>query len=400
MSAAARPPVADWATDWDHLDLRYAERPDEVWADLRERCPLARTERYHGAWLPTRYHDVAAAAANTATFSSGTGTVCDEHPSEYRGHLPPINLDPPQHAPARRALLPPFGPRHVQALAGPTRDACHRLLDRFAGGHGADAANDYARLVPGFVTARQLGVPESDGDLFRHWVHETLEVGPTDQARARTATLEMFDYFRRELAERRDRGADPEEDLTAWVAASTLEGEPTPHKVQVGMLAILLLAGIDTTWSALGSALWHLATHPDDQARLRAEPELVPTAIEELLRFYAPASTARVTTEATELAGCPIPAGERVLLAWPAANRDPAASPDADRFVIDRQVNRHLAFGLGPHRCLGSNLARMELRVALEAFLDRVPPFRLADGAEVVWSTGQIRGPRTVPIQF
>jgi cytochrome P450 len=163
---------------------------------------------------------------------------------------------------------------------------------------------------------------------------------------------------------------------------------------------LLLVAGIDTTWSSIGSALWHLATHPEDQARLRAEPELMDCAIEEFLRFYSPVTMARYVVDDTEFGGCPMKRGEKVLMAFPAGNRDPAHFDRADEFVIDRQLNRHFAFGSGIHRCLGSNLARMELRVAIERFLARVPTFELTDPGAVSWTGGQVRGPRAVPVAW
>jgi cytochrome P450 len=167
------------------------------------------------------------------------------------------------------------------------------------------------------------------------------------------------------------------------------------------MLLVLLIGGIDTTWTTLGAALLHLATHAEDQARLRAEPELLETALEEFLRFYAPVEIGRLVTHDTEVGGCPVAAGEHVWLSYPAANRDPSVFPDADRFIIDRRENRHLTFGVGVHRCLGSNLARMELRVALDTWLKRVPSFRVPDGRSIGWSSGgNVRGPREIPVVF
>ena len=161
---------------------------------------------------------------------------------------------------------------------------------------------------------------------------------------------------------------------------------------------LLLLAGIDTTWSAIGASIFHLAGNPEDRERLVAEPELRPTAIEELLRAYAPVTMARLVREDMDYNGCPMKAEDWVLLPFPAANRDPEFFDDADKVIIDREVNRHAAFGLGIHRCAGSHLARMELRVALDAWLDAFPTFHLADPAGVRWSGGQVRGPRVLPI--
>ena len=165
-------------------------------------------------------------------------------------------------------------------------------------------------------------------------------------------------------------------------------------------MALLLIAGIDTSWSAIGASLWHLAKTPADRERLVAEPGLLPTAMEELLRAYAPVTMARLVKEDMHWHGVDMKAEDWILLSFPAANRDPAQFDRADEVVIDREVNRHAAFGLGIHRCVGSHLARMELRVALEVWLERIPSFTLDDPGAVTWSAGQIRGPRSLPLRI
>jgi cytochrome P450 len=165
-------------------------------------------------------------------------------------------------------------------------------------------------------------------------------------------------------------------------------------------MVLLIVAGIDTTWSAIGSSIWHLAQHPEEVARLKANPELLPSAIEEFLRAYAPVTMARLVKEDFDYEGCPMKKDDWILLSFPAANRDPEFFEDADKVIIDREVNRHAAFGLGIHRCLGSNLARMEMRVALEEWLARVDTFSLADPDAVTWSQGQVRGPRLLPLSL
>jgi cytochrome P450 len=164
-------------------------------------------------------------------------------------------------------------------------------------------------------------------------------------------------------------------------------------------MSLLLIAGIDTTWSAVGASLWHLAKTPDDRERLAAEPDLLPTAMEEFLRMYAPVTMARLVREDMRWRGVDMKAEDWILLSFPAANRDPAQFDRADEVVIDREVNRHAAFGLGIHRCVGSHLARMELRTALEVWLERFPVFTLDDPAAVTWAAGQVRGPRTLPLR-
>ena len=205
-------------------------------------------------------------------------------------------------------------------------------------------------------------------------------------------------YFQELLAQRSNH---PGDDAVSVVAGAEVDGEPLDELTRARMLFLLLLGGIDTTWTVLGASLWHLATHPEDQARLRHEPELHDFAIEEFLRFYAPVEIGRVPTRPTDLSGNPVAEGDLVWLSYPAANRDPAVFADADQFVIDRPHNRHLAFGAGVHRCQGSHLARMELRVAISTWMARVPPFQLQEGATVEWTTGgQVRGPRVIPIAF
>ena len=167
-----------------------------------------------------------------------------------------------------------------------------------------------------------------------------------------------------------------------------------------GNVSLMLIAGIDTTWSSIGSALWHLAQHPDDRRRLVEEPALIPTAVEELLRAYSPVTMARIARHDTMIGDREVKEGERVLLSFPAANRDPAVFDRPDEVIIDREVNRHVAFGAGIHRCVGSNLARMEMQVAIEEFLAMIPDFELADPDAVTWAGGQVRGPRNLPIRF
>ena len=191
----------------------------------------------------------------------------------------------------------------------------------------------------------------------------------------------------------------PGDDLVSFLVKARLaDGEPFSDRQVLGALRLLLIAGIDTTWSAIGSSIWHLATHPRDRERLVRQPELIPTAIEEFLRAYAPVTMAREIVEDGELGSCPMRKGEMVLLSFPSANRDPEKFSDAAIVKIDRQENPHVAFGLGIHRCIGSNLARMEMRIALQEWLKRLPDFELDRSRRMTWSEGTVRGPRLLPI--
>jgi hypothetical protein len=388
-----RPPVADWATDFDHLDPRWIEDPFPIWDELRQKCPIAHTERFMGVYLPTRYADVRAIAYDTEHFSSHKVVVREGDPP--RGGAPPITTDPPKHAGAKAVLLPAFTPEAIERHASKARAICRELLDRIVGKPSCDAALDYAQEIPVRVMAHLIGIPEEDGERFRTWIHEVLELGVTDNEVLHRANDEMTDYFRAAADKRRDA---PGDDLISHLLKARINGNPLSDNHFFGTLRLLLVAGIDTTWSAIGACLWHLASHDADRRRLIAEPELLPTAVEEFLRAYSPVTMAREIVKETRINGTTLQAGEMVLLSFPAANRDPAVFSDADRVVIDRRQNRHAAFGLGIHRCIGSNLARMEIRTALEQWLARIPEFRLDPNAAVRWSEGTVRGPRRIPV--
>ena len=396
-------PVSDWATDFDHADPEYNRNAHDIWADLRGRCPVAHSDRYGGTWLPVTHEAVREIAYDTENFTSRAVVVSTVIPEDEApvGGAPPITSDPPFHHEARRLLLPPFAPKKIAEWEGEVRVLCRTLLDRIeakiAAGEQVDAAVDYAQHIPVNVISRMLGFPLEDDDLFREFVHDILESINGDPEE-RIRSFERIDaYLATQIADHR---ANPRDDLTSYLLDVEMFGEKLPDNVVAGEILLLLVAGIDTTWSAIGSSLWHLASHADDLARLHAEPGLMTTAVEEFLRAYAPVTMARLVAKDHDFHGCPMKVDDWVLLPFPAANLDPAEFERPDEVLIDRVENRHAAFGLGIHRCLGSNLARLELRVAIEEFINRFPRFEI-DGTldDVVWSVGQIRGPRQLPVR-
>ena len=394
-------PVEAWDTDFDVLSPEYVNDPFSIWDGLRESCPVAHTERRGSTWLPTTYKDVVALAHDIEHFSSEdivvipfTGEEPDEPVLPYG--VPPISVDPPMHTWTRRLLLPWFSHRKVESYESMTRDLCNRLIDGFLADGHADAAAEYAQQIPVRVIASILGVPESLSDTFTGWVRDVLEFAD-DEERRREGTLALIEYFVTELERRK---TEPGDDLLSALLQTEQDGQPLEDAVVLGIAAITLIAGVDTTWSAIGSSLWHLATHPEDAKTLATDPEAMPLAIEELLRAYSPVTMARLVTSDVEFEGCPMHAADKVLMNFPAANRDPDAFEEPDKVILDRAHNRHVAFGSGIHRCAGSNLARMELRVAIEEWLRRIPDFRIQEGAEVTWAGGQVRGPRSVPVAF
>ena len=398
---ASTPPVSRWATDFDVLDPEYVENPFEIWDELRQSCPIAHTNKRGSNWLPTRYADVTAIAHDIEHFSSLEVAVIPfegEEPEEpvLPYGLPPISADPPLHTWTRRLLLPWFSHHRVEGYEELTRSLCRSLIDGFIGEGRADAAAGYAQQIPVRVIAHVLGVPGDLSDTFTGWVRDVLEFAEDDERR-RNGMEGLINFFLPEMERRR---TNPGPDLLSELLQTEVDGQPLDESLILGAAALVLIAGVDTTWSAIGSSLWHLATHPEDCKRLVNEPEIWPLAIEELLRAFSPVTMARIVTTDVEFAGCPMNAGDRVLMNFPAANRDPEAYDDPGTVILDREHNRHVAFGSGIHRCAGSNLARMELRVALEEWLGAIPEFHPADGEQVTWAGGQVRGPRKLPVVF
>jgi cytochrome P450 len=396
-------PVQSWETDWDHADPAYNQNAPQIWEELRGTCPVAHTDRYGGAWLPVTHADVSAVARDTDHFSSEGAVLSNKPPRDQWismapiGGAPPITSDPPFHADARRLLLPAFSPQVVAEWEPEIRRLCNELIDNMGDIETVDAAVQYAQNIPVYVIARMLGLPLEDSDYFRETVHMVLEEIGAEFGERQGAFEKLDAYLGMHV---RDHIENPKDDLIGFLLNAKIYDQPLSPEHVVGTIILLMVAGIDTTWSSIGSSIWHLAQHPSDLQRMVNEPELLPTAIEELLRMYAPVTMARIVSQDAEIGGCPVKAGDSVLLPFPAANRDPEVFPDADRVVIDREENRHVAFGLGIHRCLGSNLARLELRVAVEVFIQRFPKFVLADASAVTWSLGQVRGPRKLPVRI
>ena len=398
-----RKPVEDLLTDYDIFDPEFVKNPYPGYSEIREsKCPIAHTDRYQGSWLPTRYDDVVAIAQEFETFTSRQILVMP--PAEGRNEgayagvaAPPITSDPPDHHWHRRLILPIFSPQSVAKYEQGTRDLCNALIDEFIDKGTADAAADYAQHIPVRVIATMLGVPLEMEPEFTEWVRGVLE-NMTDKELRMKSFFNIVEFFMGQVEDRRKNPR--EDDLITELMNAEVEGKKVPIEYVLGVCQLMLVAGIDTTWSAIGSCMWHMAQHPEHRKQLRENPDLWPTAIEELLRVYAPVTMARIVDHDTEFQGCPMKAGDRVLMAFPAANRDPRQFENPDEVILDRQNNRHVAFGSGIHRCAGSNLARLEVRVALQTWLERIPEFELVDPNSVTWVGGQVHGPRSCMVKF
>jgi cytochrome P450 len=394
-------PVQHWMTDFDHADPNYNPNQFEIWSELRDKCPIAHSNRYGGTWLPVRHADVTRIAYDIDSFSNCgplVNTMPPENPPKTLG-LTPLSTDPPYHAAVRRPILPYFSPKKIESMSGEVRDICRRLLDDMGEAEFVDGALQYAQHVSTIVTAKLMGFPLEDADKIRTWVKGGFEGVNHSPEELMASRMEQVAYLDQLIENHR---TTPQDDVTTFLLENaTLDGEPWTHERVRTNLHLIMVAGVDTTWSSIGSSIWHLATHPSDLARLVQDPDVWPAAVEELLRVYAPLTMARVVTRDLEYEGCPMKEGDWVLLPYPAANVDPDVwGESATEVVIDRAENRHYTFGLGPHRCLGSNLARLEMRVALEEFVGRFPRFELADPDAVTWSVGQIKGPKALPLRI
>ena len=396
-----KPLVEDFATDFDHADPQWVNNPYPIWEDLRTRCPVAHTDRYGGAWFPATHELVSRVAKDTENFTSRSVVMSNLRPTDEDlpapiGIAPPITSDPPFHAIARRLVLPAFSPGVVNALEPQIRALCNSLLDDMGDAAVVNGGTQFAQYIPVGVIQQMLGFPLEDIEMFLQIVIDVLDsIDSTAEDRQATGDKNRA-YIEKQIQDHID---NPRDDFTTYLLNAEIAGTKLELDHVIGTMVLTLVAGIDTTWSAISSSLWHLAQNPDDLARLVNEPELMDVAVEEFLRFYAPVTMARLVAKDHDFNGCPMKKDDWVLLGFPAANRDPEVFEDADKFIIDRRENRHVAFGLGIHRCAGSNLARLELKVAIHEFIKRYPTFTLENPSEVTFSPGQVRGARNLPIR-
>ena len=394
---AARPyPFSD--PDRLHLDPLYAQ--------LRRQEPVVRVRLPFGeeAWLATRYQDVKVVLGDPR-FSRAASAGHDEprtSPQPIGGGI--LSMDPPDHSRLRRLVAKAFTARRVEQLRPATSTIAGELIDAMrAAGPPADLVEHFSTPLPVQVICRLLGVPASDQQLFRTW---TEAIVSTTSLSAETVVAylgSLHAYMAGLIAQRRD---EPTDDLIgALVQARDEDNDRLTEQEMVELAAGLLAAGHETTVTQISNFVYVLLTHPEQLAALRARPELVPAAVEELLRYVplgAAAAFARYATEDLELGGVHIRAGDPVIAAMHSANRDATVFDEPDRFDIARGAGPHVGFGHGVHHCLGAQLARMELQVALGTLLDRLPGLALAvDDKELEWKSGQlVRGLRGLPVTW
>ena len=382
-------------SEYDHHDPDITlENVHESWDTLRAQCPIGRSDAYGGMWVVTGYAEAHQIFHDPETFSS-TPLIIPPFPQAMK--MVPVEIDPPDHFKYRTLVATPFSPRHAERMVEPLRLIVNRLIDDFIEAGECDVYQTLATPYPTLMGTIMLGLPDSDAKLFEEWTHKIIHMSATDFEVAGEAVIELYSYF---YALLEDRRANPCGDMMSLLAEAELDGEKLTDEELMGFCLLLLIASIDTSQKAIGSMLWELATRPDFRQRLAAEPALIPSAVEEFLRAWAPVQPARRATRDTEVCGVQFKEGDQLLVLLGAANRDEREFPDANDTVLDRTPNRHLTFGTHIHRCLGSHIARLEMKVLLEELLRRLPDFELQEGAEVEWSKGQVQGVVKVPIRF
>ncbi|HEY7760136.1 MAG TPA: cytochrome P450 [Burkholderiales bacterium] len=393
----------------ERFDLRalppdFYDDPFPTYHALRTHAPVKRMP--DGAYLLTRYADVLAVYKDPLAFSSDKRAEFKPKYGDsplYAHHTTSLVFnDPPLHTRVRRLILGALTPRAIESMEPALVELVDALLDRMAGKREVDLVEDFAAAIPIEIIGNLLAVPRAERGPLRGWslaILGALEPVLTAEQfeRGNRAVREFLDYLERLVAERTAHPGDPERDVLTRLIRGEVDGERLTHEELLHQCIFLLNAGHETTTNLIANALHALSAWPGEKARLIAQPGLIHSAVEEFLRFESSNQLGnRISTRDTVVGSVPLPAGTPITLCIGAANRDPAQFPDPDRLDLARSPNRHLAFGSGPHQCVGMHLARLEARVAIARFLARFPHYALA-GTAVRGGRARFRGFLKIP---
>ncbi|WP_294289318.1 cytochrome P450 [uncultured Sphingomonas sp.] len=385
--------------DFDPLVPETFDSPHDDYARLRATCPVAHSDAWGGIWALMKHDDVANAAADWRTFITSQQNVIPK--VAFTGRRPPLHLDPPEHTPYRRALAPLLSERRVERLRPVIRTICRDLLADMAAAGGGDVVADFSAHMPIATFAHWMNLTADQvRELTAVGKRYNIAVQSNDTVATKESSLWLYDMARAIVADRKANPMSVDEDATSALLATRVDGEPLPEDMIVGTIRQVLVVGIIAPSVMIGSIAVHLGRDRALQSQLRGDPELVPAAVDEFLRLYTPyRGFARTAAEDVTIRGRTIPAGEPIALVYASANRDEDVFTDADRFRIDRpNMKDSVAFGRGPHMCVGAALARLELIVALEELLAAAPGFALA-GEPQPTRFPEI-GALSVPIRF
>lgn len=378
----------------DPIPAVWTDDPHPVYRRLREEHPLHYLEE-RDLWVLSRHADLRAAIRDPETWSSTQGVV----PNGFVPAKPTlIVMDAPDHASMRNAVNRAFTPRRIDLLAPRIRRFAQSLVDSFPAEGELDAFAAFTDPLPLLVMAELLGVDPEQHEMFKRCGDAIVYASDNPPEVLRTAETELTDHLSEVFAQRRRQ---PREDLISVLLHASPEGAALSDDDLLGLCFLLLVAGTETTTSALGNAILLLDRYPEARSRLVADPSLVASACEEILRFDSPVQgLSRVATRDVEMHGRTIPKGARVHLLFAAANRDPRAFEEPERFDIERRDNHHFAFGFGVHFCLGASLARMELRIGIEEFLRRAPEYTVRRAGVERLRSDTNRGFRQLPVSL
>jgi cytochrome P450 len=388
---------------WDPYHADQREAPYEIWRRLRDDAPVYHNERY-GFWALSRFADVLAASLDTATFSSARGITLDTIGDPI--HLPMmIMMDPPLHDAYRKVVSRAYTPRRIASLEDRIRQLCAEYLDPFVSAGTFDFVRDFGMRLPVMVISSLLGFPEEDHDQLREWsdvgLHrEEGKEGPTPEAlKVQELTIAYY------MGQVQGRRLEPRDDLISALVQADLETpDGAVRKLDdlevMGMMALISNAGNETVARMLGWSALVLDDFPDARAEMAENPSLIPSGVEELLRYEAPSPIqGRYVTRDVEMHGTVIPEGAKLALLTGSAGRDERKYPNPDTYDIHRQIDRHVTLGYGAHYCLGAALARMEAKVALTEVLRRFPTWEVDRSSVTYVATNTVRGPSSVPVQ-
>ena len=370
---------ADLVIDADfHSDTGYATDPFGTVAKLSDGPRIFYSPTHYllpGCWVVTRAEEIRYVLQHPELFSSKGGvsfaTLIDES-----WDLIPLELDPPIHKAFRELLNPLFSPKEVQKFTAGVTAAAVGLIEQFKTSGEVEFVSAFAQPFPVGVFLRLMGLPLEEMPTFLAWEASLIKSFSADERKK--AVRSITEYLRQKI---NDRRKDPGSDLISWAVHARMQGRPLTDDEIMGICFLLFIGGLDTVASSLGFHFQHIARDTSLQAQLRADRSLIPAAIEELLRLYSIVSDHRRVTQDTEIAGVQLRQGDWISVPTFLASRDPAEFPDPGVFRLDRPSNRHVAFSYGVHRCLGSHLARREFLVAMNEIFDRLPPFRMKEGA-------------------
>jgi cytochrome P450 len=364
--------------DFDPLIPETFDSPNVEYARLREQCPVAHSDAWGGFWALMKHKDVAEAATDWRTFITSQQNVIPK--VAFTGRRPPLHLDPPEHTPYRRALAPLFTERRVARLEPVVRGISRDLLAKMVAAGGGDVVADFSAHMPIATFAHWMNLSEEAvAELTRVGQRYNIAVQSNDMESTKESSLVLYDMARDIVAQRRADPLPVEEDATSALLAARVDGEPLPEELIVGTIRQVLVVGIIAPSVMIGSIAVHLSRDRALQDQLRGDPALIPAAIEEFLRLYTPyRGFARTAVCPVTIGGRTIPEGEPIALVYASANRDAEVFEDPEAFKLDRaNIRESLAFGRGPHTCVGAPLARLELQVALEELLAAAPGFHL-----------------------